>query len=301
MALRYETCMICGGIGYKKIFTVSDYKHSKESFDIMECDHCRFRWTANPPEEDQIGPYYDNPNYVSHSNTNQGLVFGLYQRVRRIMMNFKSGTIQENSQGKNLLDVGCGTGHFLNHMKQASYTVYGIEPAAPAREFCKSNFGIEVHEPSALFSDQWNQKMDSITLWHVLEHLYKPDQYLSEFYKKLTSSGVLYIAVPNHQSTDASYYQNYWTGYDVPRHLWHFGPDHIKQWVESHGFKLIKSKRMSFDAFYVSILSEQDQKSKLPFIKGMLVGCFSFLKSLFDKNKTSSLLYIFKKVKKETA
>ena len=63
---------------------------------------------------------------------------------------------------------------------------------------------------------------DVITLWHVLEHIPKINDYLLRLKNLLKLDGTLIIAVPNYKSYDAKFYKNFWAAYDVPRHLWHF-------------------------------------------------------------------------------
>jgi hypothetical protein len=49
---------------------------------------------------------------------------------------------------------------------------------------------------------------------------------------------------------------------------------------------------MWFDAFYVSMLSEKYKTGKDHPIRGAFVGLLSNLKTLFNRNKASSLIYI---------
>jgi hypothetical protein len=58
--------------------------------------------------------------------------------------------------------------------------------------------------------------------------------------------------------------------------------------------KIDKIKPMWFDAFYVSLLSEKYRSGKMNFVKGILIGLLSNLKTLFT-GEASSLIYIVKK------
>ena len=62
----------------------------------------------------------------------------------------------------------------------------------------------------------------------------------------------------------------------------------------SLGFKLLKTKGMFWDPFYVSMVSEKYKSSKLWFIKGFFVGLASCLASIFNK-KPSSVVYVLPK------
>jgi hypothetical protein len=57
--------------------------------------------------------------------------------------------------------------------------------------------------------------------------------------------------------------------------------------------KVIKTKPMLFDAFYVSLLSEKYKSGKMNFIKGFGVGLISNIKSIKSK-EPSSVIYVIK-------
>ena len=52
---------------------------------------------------------------------------------------------------------------------------------------------------------------------------------------------------------------------------------------------------MPFDAFYVSMLSEKHRGSSFPFMKGMWVGTMAWLGTLTKKERSSSMIYVFRK------
>jgi SAM-dependent methyltransferase len=193
-----------------------------------------------------------------------------------------------------VLDVGAGTGFFLNEMKEKGWQVAGTEKSSEARSFAKKEFGLEINDAENLFQFD-DYSFDVITLWHVLEHIHQLNENMEAFSKLLKPDGRLIIAVPNHTSYDALHYREYWAAWDVPRHLWHFGPNQLKQFTEKYGFQLQKMHTMPFDAFYVAILSEKYKKSKPALLNGLMHGKISWLKSLVNKSKCSSVIYVFEK------
>ena len=132
-----------------------------------------------------------------------------------------------------------------------------------------------------------------ITLWHVFEHLPKLDTHINVFKKLLKPNGKLIIAVPNYKSYDAEYYKSFWAAYDVPRHLWHFSQDSIKNLFSKVDVELEKVLPLKFDAFYVSLLSEKYKNGKMNFFKSFWIGLKSNLKAKRSK-EYSSLIYVLK-------
>jgi len=289
-------CPVCGNNNFKTFITCTDFFVSGEQFEIRECGECGFKFTANAENEESIGRYYQSEEYISHSNTSKGLVNAAYHQVRNYMLGCKRQLVEKATGTKSgqIIDVGTGTGFFLNEMKNRGWEVSGTEKSEDAREFAQKEFDLEIKKPEQLFQFE-NESFDAITLWHVLEHIHQLDENMQTFSRLLKPEGKLIIAVPNHTSYDARHYKEFWAAWDVPRHLWHFGPKQIKQFGEKYGFRLQSLHTMPFDSFYVSLLSEKYKKSKLPLFKGLMHGKISWLKSLADKKKCSSVIYVFGK------
>jgi hypothetical protein len=114
-------------------------------------------------------------------------------------------------------------------------------------------------------------------------------------HRLLAPRGVLVVAVPNYTSFDAQKYGAYWAAYDVPRHLWHFSPDTMQRFGAKHGFILAERYPMPFDAFYVSILTERYMRHTAAFLRGMLTGSLAYVASLLKKERSSSMIYVFRK------
>lgn len=291
-----KTCIVCGNSELTHFLECSDHFVSGEKFTIYSCNTCGFKFTANAPTVENIGKYYHSENYISHSDTQKGIVNKLYHLVRNIMLKRKLRLIQKSEKGKKLLDIGCGTGYFPNYMKQNGYDASGMEIEPGARKFASDNFGLKVSSPDELLSVKHTGEFDIITLWHVLEHLHDPAKYLNWIFDSLKTSGTLFIALPNHNSYDAKKYRQFWAAYDVPRHLWHFNPETFEKLVAKYGFKLIKVKRLPFDAYYNSMMSARYAGKKLSLLHGLIFGYISNEISFFKHRKCSSVVYICKKV-----
>lgn len=279
-----------------KEFPAIDRLASQETFDVWLCDNCSFRFTQDVPDEQEIGKYYESADYISHSNTEKGLMNRLYHLARNMMLTAKAGHVTRATglrQGW-LLDIGSGTGYFAHLMTEWGWTVRAIEKSAKARQFAQDHFGLKSDGEEA-FATLDDHSFDCITLWHVLEHLQNLDEMGENLYRWLKDEGAVLIAVPNHTSADARYYGADWAAWDVPRHLWHFNPATMQRFAEKHGFKIIKTIPMPLDGFYVSMLSEQHLNHKQSFLRGLWRGCCAWVSSWGHKERSSSLIYVLKK------
>jgi len=291
---KYTQCPVCLQTNFKEVLRVKDHTVSGETFSIVHCETCSFRFTNPVPTQIAIGPYYQSEDYISHSNTNKGFINKAYQVVRKRTLKQKRKLVT-NFSGKQtgkFLDIGAGTGAFLHTMKEAGWDTTGIEPDPGARQNAKELWNLELRPAEEFYGLEENQ-FDVISMWHVLEHVHEMEAYLDKIHKLLKPGGKFLVAVPNYTSWDASKYQEVWAAYDVPRHLYHFSPKSVKHLSERKGFKFSGMKRMPFDSYYVSMLSEKYRNGNL--VRAIWNGFCSNVASWSDKTKCSSLIYLIEK------
>jgi len=296
MRIIHTECPICSNKNLKPFLVCKDYTVSGEQFEITYCQQCHTGLTQNIPDQASINSYYKAESYISHSDTKEGLINRLYHYARNFMLKSKHGLVSKTSHVQNgsLLDIGSGTGYFLEMMKSKQWQVKGIEADEDARKFAQQQFGLDILPPEEL-TELPEKQFDAITLWHVLEHLHELNGSWQQFGRLLKDTGRLFIAVPNHQSYDASHYKAQWAAYDVPRHLWHFSPDSLATLARNHGFQIIEKKIMPFDPFYIALLSEKYAANSVGLIRGAWHGGIALLKGLLNVDKSSSIIYVLKK------
>jgi 2-polyprenyl-3-methyl-5-hydroxy-6-metoxy-1,4-benzoquinol methylase len=291
-------CPVCNDQNLTTFLYGTDYSISQEKFTIKKCNSCGLLITTPRPTLDNLSQYYISPNYTSHTKRAKNIVDQLYVLARKFTLKWKANLVNKyaiHSSPNRILDYGCGTGEFLNVKQNQGWQIRGIEPSPIARENANKNTKVSIH-PSV--NDlKPDQSFNAITLWHVLEHVPDLDETLRTLRTLLIENGTLFIAVPNYNSWDGKYYGNYWAGYDVPRHLWHFSKTSMEQLLLRNGLMLIKIIPMRLDAMYVSILSEKYQTkhpSFLNFVRGIINGIRSNISGHHSK-EYSSHIYVAKK------
>ena len=294
--IHYTSCPVCNSNNIQEQLSAKDYTVSKNNFSIWHCNACTARFTQDVPGQDAIGAYYASENYISHSDTKKGIINSLYHLVRKRTLSAKRRlVINETGITKGtILDIGCGTGAFLNTMKEAGWNITGLEPDNVARTKAVELYNIQPQESGKLF-ELAPASFNAITMWHVLEHVHELHAYIKQIENLLAPGGKAFIAVPNYTSKDADNYAAHWAAYDVPRHLYHFSPQSMEILLSQHGLKLTAVKPMWFDSFYVSILSEQYKNGKGNIVKAVFNGFLSNLKAWGDTRKCSSVIYVISK------
>jgi SAM-dependent methyltransferase len=289
-------CPLCSDERIHIHLNCRDYFLSGEPFALFKCSSCGFVFTQDYPEEQEMGKYYESEEYLSHNDSSMKFSDRIYRIVRKIMLNRKRRMVEKITglkKGK-LLDIGSGSGHFAMTMKKGGWQVKGIEINEKARISSASKLGLEINDPKEIVS-LGSSSFDCITLWHVLEHFHEPNKYFREIMLLLKPGGICITALPNCRSYDAIHYREFWAAFDVPRHLWHFTPSSFALFAEKTGFRLENIKNLPADVFYISFVSEKYKEASLPFIRGIIRAKFYAIGSFFNKEKSSSIIYILRK------
>lgn len=274
-------------------FKVKDFSVSGELFNLIYDQDYQLYKTYPQPDVDRLTKYYDSEDYISHTDHRRNFKEHLYFLVKQIALRNKLKLINGfKTDTKTILDFGCGTGDFLKVCCKDGWEITGIEPSVKARNLANQKLNNLVFDANEI-NNLKTKKFDVITLWHVLEHLPKLKDSINNFKQLLKPNGVLVIAVPNFKSYDANYYQSYWAAWDVPRHLWHFSQISISKLFGEVNMKIVETRPMYFDAYYVSLLSEKYKFGKQRFLYAFWIG----LKSNWSARQSgefSSLIYVLK-------
>jgi 2-polyprenyl-3-methyl-5-hydroxy-6-metoxy-1,4-benzoquinol methylase len=289
-----NNCPICNSVQIKPFLLCNDNTVSRETFNIVECVSCGFKFTNPRPEKHQLGDYYKSEAYISHSNINKGFINSIYQIVRKYTLFKKLQLISKFYKTGNILDIGCGTGEFLKIFKDAKWNTLGIEPSMDVRKMAVDNYGLDIREEAEITNLE-TASFDIITMWHVLEHVPRLNDRIEDLKRLIKPNGIIIIAVPNCISLDAKIYAENWAAYDVPRHLYHFSSKDIQTLFINHGLKVFKILPMVFDAFYISMLSEKYRTGKPNMIRAIWNGFRSNFSALKTRKTYSSQIYLINK------
>ena len=277
----------------KKFLSVKDHSVSQEEFQLLYNEDYKMLETFPKPNTEELPNYYHSEDYISHTDSKRNVFEKTYQFIKRISLKRKLKLINAFAfNEKNLLDVGCGTGDFLQIAQKDSWNITGVEPNKKARAIANRKTNNKVFNLDKLHELQ-KESFQIITLWHVLEHIYDLNELIKTIKGLLKQEGAIIIAVPNYLSYDANHYKEFWAAYDVPRHLWHFSKESIKILFQDFNMHIEEIKPMLFDAFYVSLLSEKYKSNKMNVFKAFLIGAYSNIRAIRSK-EYSSLIYVIR-------
>jgi SAM-dependent methyltransferase len=285
------TCPVCEKDRFSLFLKVEDYFLTREDFSIQQCDACGFRFINPRPAITEIGSYYQSDEYISHDAKKADFLSRIYKIARVFSIKSKYKIVSKHAKTGKILDIGCGTGEFLNFCKSKGFEIAGVEPNEKARSHASQVNQVTVHEKLtdlAITTGRFN----CITMWHVLEHVHDLNETIELVKRLLAPGGIFIVAVPNSNSWDAKKYGRFWAAYDVPRHLYHFFSGTMNRLVTKHGFEIIVTLPQRLDAYYVSMLSEKYKSGSNNYPKALFNGFWSNLVAGNGQLGHSSLIFI---------
>lgn len=203
----------------------------KKNYNLFECNKCRIIFTDFQDEN------YDKlygQNYYK-----QNLIGKLFSFVSSILIILRL-KFYHKSTG-NILDFGSGSGEFLRNIKNYSnFGTYGIEISSNAYANLVKEFGNNISNKDIRSMNPFNIKFDVVTIFHVLEHLPDPKEYLISIHNLMKENSILLIEVPNINSLESKLFGKYFFHLDLPRHIYHFNQHSLKNFLTESGFHNIR-------------------------------------------------------------
>lgn len=234
----------------------------KEEFDYFQCSLCNCLQISDVP--DDMSEFYPD-NYYSYNELMYGglknslmrwlinkrnryyvLKRGLLGQIltrfipHKILYSLSQLNITENTR---ILDVGCGNGKVLFHLKEIGiHNVMGVDP------FIKNDIehknGVKIHKKDIHSVDgEW----DVILFNHSFEHMAEPLKIIQCVFDLLASGGVCIISIPTVSSFAWKEYGVDWVQLDAPRHFFLHSDESIQYLADHVGLKLLMTLHNSDD------------------------------------------------------
>ena len=266
----YPACCLCGATGMELYAGLEDRLFSAPGkWNLKRCPNsgCGLVWLDPMPVEEDLPLAYQN--YYTHDDStviSHGVLGWLYRALlwatglahQRAAL--RSMYLADTSPGR-LLEVGCGAGEQLAHLRKRGWEVEGQEIDAKSAERARSLYGLRVHLgtlPSLVLPDA---AYDAVTMNHVIEHVLDPVLLLKECHRILKPGGILVAITPNIESYGHHHFGSCWRDLDPPRHLHIFSPRTLRKTVEQAGFSTCECWTTAARAVGIAMASLNIQSS----------------------------------------
>jgi 2-polyprenyl-3-methyl-5-hydroxy-6-metoxy-1,4-benzoquinol methylase len=150
---------------------------------------------------DAVDAFFSDPNRVSDYLTTDRIAF--YDEVAELLR------ARISVEGRDVADVGCGTGHLLARLHEArSRTGYDFskEALGIARTVCPN-----AHFEEYDIYDQPPNRFDIVCSCETLEHMFHPARALGSLWEMVREDGVLLLTVPNGRRDTTLGHINFWS------------------------------------------------------------------------------------------
>lgn len=236
------SCYACGASSCHDLLTGQDDLTGKPGdFRFVTCADCGLAYQSPRLTIENIGAYYDD-EYIAHrKETEWGILTRFYQRGMdkhdRQKDRLVSRYVQLNP-GNRVLDVGCGSGSFLQRLRQR------YQVAASGVDFKNLSHlpffdGVEFHE--GLFYEQPlpQNHYDLVTMWHFLEHDYDPVRTLETTARILKPGGHLVVEVPRLDCVSYRLFGKRWPGVQAPQHTVLYSKEMLLKFADRCGLERV--------------------------------------------------------------
>ena len=212
------------------------------SCSVFQCKQCNLVYKELAPTSQGFQEIYAQ-NYVHFqgvdSYTDLASRNSNKQKLDRCLQLLKK---DHNDKEISLLDIGCGSGAFVETARSLGYNAQGIDPFLPPK--LVSNY-LRASSPK----DLSEKSFDIITLLNVVEHLDKPRSFFSEVYRLLKPSGVMLLTCPYGNSMARRFHQSHWGHLALDEHLLFWNPYALTYLLREIGFEGKFSYRISGSPF----------------------------------------------------
>ncbi|MFO1448740.1 MAG: class I SAM-dependent methyltransferase [Opitutaceae bacterium] len=232
-------CPFCTGNATRNHGVAVDESGSR--FPLKQCGDCGTGFLSPPPSDAELTRAYAT-SYYGEGDTKFG---GAIERLRDFAAAGRARNLVRGLPGRaRALDVGCGDGRFLRWLgkQHAGLELHGIELPGPAAERAARVPGLVLHSGTLNTTNFEDASFDVISLVHVIEHLPDPAAALDRLVRWLRPGGRLFLAFPNFESWQATWFGTDWFHLDPPRHLTLVPPRSVIRRMQTSGLKLIHQR-----------------------------------------------------------
>jgi 2-polyprenyl-3-methyl-5-hydroxy-6-metoxy-1,4-benzoquinol methylase len=237
-SIRLEkiNCPVCNCAEHELLFNAQDLrlKTCSEIFNIVKCAGCGFIFLNPRPIENEAMNFYPSDfNREGQTLIHRILAAWLAPIESSMIENFK----KYKRRGK-VIDVGCGSGRLMLKMQKRGFDVWGCELNADSNNFASKLLEGRIFYKKLTECNFPEHSFDFVTMFQSLEHMHNFDELFKEISRIIKDDGLVYIYVPNMEFFEFRLFGPYYYNLEVPRHLYCFTRNSIRNLLLRHGFKI---------------------------------------------------------------
>jgi SAM-dependent methyltransferase len=247
-AAASRPCPACDEPEFRVLFHAGDrlYRTTAEQFRILQCARCGLIRLDPWPSREKLASYYPEDYWFAPAN---GAADRLEEAWRRLVISdhveFVRKALRHAGEDGLVLDVGCGGGLFVRVLRERGIRAIGLDLSPRAAALAWRANGSPTVCGSLKQAPLPPSSCAVVTMFHVLEHLEDPAEYLDAAWRLLAPEGRLVVQTPNAACWQFLLFGENWSGLDVPRHLLNFRDRDLEYLLDCCGFEVTRRKYFS--------------------------------------------------------
>jgi SAM-dependent methyltransferase len=237
--MEYIKCNLCGSDDSIPLKIETRIVSLKPPLALVKCKNCGLIYLNPRPPKEEIRNIYKTYNYFSQ----YGVIletYSLADYVKQRLIQLEKSKLPP----RRILEVGCGTGHFLNYAHSRGWDAYGVDISPWAGKHMREKFNLKIFVGELEEAKFKSNFFDVVHMSHVLEHVRNPLATLKELSRVLKKEGILIIEVPNEFSSlryKIRLLIRHPIFYEIPSpHLFFFSAITLKHILQKAGFRIVK-------------------------------------------------------------
>ena len=231
MDSKVADCVDCGAPGIGIAW-------SSKEFPLAECAACGLTYYADWPKElaDGASFHEGNVSYYERMEANPGDVVLQDLNLRRGAEVLAK--LERLAPSKTLLDVGCGRGEGVFVADCCGWHAQGIDLAPGAIRIARAH-GLNCSDLDFFSPELDEERFGLIVMSEFLEHVPKPNRFLSRAHELLIPRGVVYLTTPNFGSLGRRVHGDSWNALSSG-HVAFFNRQTISSLAQKAGFQVAR-------------------------------------------------------------
>ncbi|MCI5144595.1 MAG: class I SAM-dependent methyltransferase [Candidatus Electrothrix sp. AR3] len=232
------SCPVCGSPKRTALM-------QKCGIEIVQCQQCTLGYAKKIPYN--TNDVYADLQYLGQAKRDyeQNITYRM-ERFAKERVDILCKWSGRSPEDCTLLDIGCGTGWFLDFCQQQGYTVSGQEFGKELAQYTAERLGTTIWSCPVTDIDQAS-RFDIITLFDVLEHTPDPVDMLYQVKRLLQPGGTSLIFVPNLHSLGSAILQEESALVAPAEHLLYFTKKSIQSLSEKVGLEVLHMETKGMD------------------------------------------------------
>ncbi len=208
------------------------FKFTKDKIPYYLCNACNFLYSKpirNENFHESIANYEDV--YIKYFNNN------VTDKLNyEVVFNWLQQKI--NLLEKRILDIGCGSGKFVNYLKNKNINAAGIEPSKPLYDTYLKHHDYFFNCTLEDFDKEKVGEFDVITLFDVLEHVETPVSFIKKIATLQSANDYLIIEIPLWGSLHSKLLGKRWHFFNK-YHYSYYSKKRLLSFLNNYGYSLI--------------------------------------------------------------